>query len=118
MKAISDGAEELFSILKKGGIRVHLDDREKKNPGEKFAEWELKGIPIRLEFGPKDLLNKEVRCCKRNDGVKSQLKQATLVDEITAILKAMHQEMYDKALQARKDKVKEIDNWKDFMVAL
>jgi len=53
--------------LKKAGIRVHIDDREKKTPGEKFNEWELKGVPVRLEIGPKDCQNKEVRAVKRND---------------------------------------------------
>ena len=58
-------------MLKQAGLRCHLDDRYKKNPGEKYAEWEMKGVPIRLEYGPKDCAKKEVRCCKRNDGKKS-----------------------------------------------
>lgn len=110
-----DGAEKLFKILKAGGVRVHLDDRQNKTPGNKFNEWELKGIPIRLEFGPKDLTNNEVRCVKRNDGKKSQLKQASLLEEIENLLTSIHTEMYQKALQSREDHMKEVDNWKDFM---
>ena len=56
--------------LKKSGIRVHLDDRDNYTPGWKFNNWELKGIPIRLELGPRDLKNNEVRVIKRNTGVK------------------------------------------------
>lgn len=70
IKAIIAGADEVFKVLKQAGIRVHLDDRDKKNPGEKYNEWELKGVPLRLEFGPKDLANKAVMCCKRHDNEK------------------------------------------------
>lgn len=118
VKGICDAAEEIYKTLKQGGIRVHFDDRFKKNPGEKFNEWELKGIPLRLEFGPKDFQNKEVKCVKRNDGVKSQLKQATLLDDINALLTSIHSEMYNKALKSRQEKMINVDNWKDFMDAL
>lgn len=51
-----------------------MDDRENYNPGFKYNHWELRGVPIRLELGAMDFQNQEVRCCKRNDGVKSQIK--------------------------------------------
>jgi prolyl-tRNA synthetase len=49
-------AEEIYKIIKKGGIRVQLDDKTNNNPGWKFNYWELKGVPIRLEIGPKDII--------------------------------------------------------------
>lgn len=105
--------------MKKGGIRVELDDRENYNPGWKYNHWEQKGVPIRIEIGEKDAKNKEVRCCKRHDGVKMQLPQGeTLLEEITKLLDVIHTEMYNKALKAREDHVKKVDNWKDFMEAL
>ena len=56
--------------MKKDGIRAELDDRENYNPGFKFAHWELRGVPIRLELGTNDFKKNEVRVCKRNNGEK------------------------------------------------
>ena len=64
-------ANEIFSDLKKANIRVHLDDRDNYTPGWKYSHWELKGVPVRLEVGPTDFKNKEVRAVKRNDNLKS-----------------------------------------------
>ena len=85
-KSICQKAEELYQMLKEGGIRVEIDDRLNHKPGFKFNHWELRGVPIRLELGPKDLENQEVRCCKRNDGMKMQLKQDTLIQDVERIL--------------------------------
>ena len=60
-------ANEIFSELKKANIRVHLDDRDNYTPGWKFNDWELKGVPIRIELGPRDIEKNEVKICKRND---------------------------------------------------
>lgn len=111
-------AEEAGSTLKKAGVRVHVDDRENYNPGWKFNNWELKGVPIRLEIGQNEAASREVRCCKRNDGAKSQIKMADLTTAILETFEVVHKEMYQKALTAREEHVKEIDNWKDFMDAL
>lgn len=64
--------------MKKAGIRVYVDDDDHYNPGWKYNHWELKGVPIRLEIGPKDVQNKEVRAVIRHDGNKLQLKQENL----------------------------------------
>lgn len=72
--AIKGAAEEAYSALKKAGVRVELDDRENYNPGFKYNHWELRGVPIRLELGAKDFEAKELRCCKRHDGIKTQVK--------------------------------------------
>ena len=88
------------------------------NAGWKFNHWEQRGVPIRLEVGIKDIEKNEVRCCKRNDGKKQQLSQEGIVNSVQKILEDIHQEMYDKALQARLSHVKNIDNWADFMEAL
>lgn len=64
----------MYASLKKAGVRVELDDRENYNPGFKYNHWELRGVPIRLELGKKDFEKSEVRCCKRHDGIKSQIK--------------------------------------------
>jgi len=111
-------ADELFATLKKAGIRVELDDRENKNPGDKYSHWEQRGVPIRLELGQKDLEKNEVRCVKRNNGQKSQISQDGIAECITKLLEGIHTEMYDKAFKARQDKTSNVDNWEDFMKAL
>jgi len=78
----------------------------------------MKGVPIRIEIGHKDIEKNEVRCVKRNDGTKQQLTQEGLADKIKELLSSIHTEMYNKALKSRTEHIKEIDNWKDFMEAL
>ena len=85
-EAICSKAEELYQMLKEAGIRVELDARLNYNPGFKFNHWELRGVPIRLELGVKDMEKQEVRCCKRNDGAKMQIKQNTVISEVERIL--------------------------------
>jgi prolyl-tRNA synthetase len=108
----------VFSELKQKKIRVVFDDREHQKSGWKFNFWEQRGVPIRIEIGKKDLDGGEVRCCKRNDGGKSQIRLADISTKIPEILEGMHHEMYNAALQARLNHVKEVDNWKDFMEAI
>merc|ERR1719427_2543642 len=59
-------AKEIENTLKKAGVRVFLDDRTCKNPGWKFSEWELKGVPLRLELGPKDMKAQTVLLARRD----------------------------------------------------
>lgn len=68
--AITAKLEEVYSSLKKAGIRVYLDDRENYNPGWKFNHWEVKGVPIRIELGKKDFEAQEVRTVRRDTGEK------------------------------------------------
>jgi len=62
---------ELANKLKSAGVRVKVDDRDVYSPGWKYNHWELKGVPIRLELGPKDAKNGEAKLVKRNDGAKA-----------------------------------------------
>lgn len=75
---VNKAATELFNSLKKTELRVQIDLRDNYNPGWKYNHWELKGVPIRLELGPKDIENQEVRAVFRYNGEKRQIKWATL----------------------------------------
>jgi prolyl-tRNA synthetase len=101
MEALSKNAQEVYDKLKKAGVKVVLDDRENYNPGFKFNHWEVKGTPIRLELGKKDFEKQEMRCCKRHNGEKFQLKTDTLDQRIPEMLEEIHHEMFNKALKAR-----------------
>mgnify|MGYP002631382009 CR=1 FL=1 len=109
---------DMFYELKKAGVRVEFDDREIHKSGWKFNHWEQRGVPIRLEVGRKDLEANEVRCAKRHDGVKMQLKREGIAEYCKDLLETIHKEMYEKALSSRLDHTKDVDNWKDFMEAL
>jgi hypothetical protein len=66
-------AREIRDTLLNKDVRVYFDERDNYTPGWKFNNWELKGVPIRLELGPKDIEKNEVRLCKRNDNKKMQV---------------------------------------------
>jgi len=117
-KAIIAKCNEVWKDLKAAGIRVVFDDRDIYKSGWKFNHWEQRGVPVRIEIGKKDLDKGEVRCAKRHDSVKMQLKTEDLGTQVNELLEKIHHEMYEKALQARLSHVKEVDNWTDFMVAL
>jgi len=108
----------MFKELKGQGIRVDIDDRDNQKAAWKYNHWEQRGVPIRLELGNQDLEKNEFRCVKRNDGKKIQLGWDGISNTLKQMLEDIHEEMYNKALQARLDHVKKVDNWKDFMAAL
>ncbi len=91
-------AKKVYQELKDAGIKVILDDSD-KTAGWKFSEYEMKGVPIRLEIGPRDIEKGNVTLVKRNDGVKATASRDGLVDTINATLKQIHEEMYNKALK-------------------
>jgi prolyl-tRNA synthetase len=74
-----------------------LDEREDYSPGRKFSEWELKGIPLRIEIGPKDLKNKQATVVKRNDSKKLSIKLTSLKKEIPKLLEQIQEEIYKNA---------------------
>jgi len=74
-----------------------LDDRTDYSPGWKFSDWEMKGIPLRIELGPRDLEKKQAVVVKRNDGKKIEIKLSNLKKEIPKLLELIHKELYNKA---------------------
>ncbi|NIO22772.1 MAG: proline--tRNA ligase [Candidatus Aenigmarchaeota archaeon] len=93
-------------VLKEGGkvrrklegkFEVHLDDRDSYSPGWKFNEWELKGVPVRLEIGPKDIRKKQVVLVRRDNGVKKPVKEKGLVKELEKTLEAVQENLFSKA---------------------
>lgn len=80
------------------GVRVHLDDRDDKSPGFKFNEWEVKGVPLRIEIGPKDLEKKQVTMVRRDTGEKwPVLTTQCHVEHVRSLLDAIQQGLYDQA---------------------
>ncbi|MBP5694468.1 MAG: proline--tRNA ligase [Bacilli bacterium] len=91
-------ARELEKNLDSAGFRVKLDDSD-KSPGWKFSEYEMKGVPIRIEVGPKDLVNNTCMIAKRNDGSKERYSLDNICDTVSKLFKQIHQEMYNAAFE-------------------
>ena len=78
-----------------------VDDRDNHNPGFKFNEWEIKGTPVRIELGKKDMEKEEARVCIRFNGKKYQEAWAGLDDKMAELMEQIHNDMYKKAESAR-----------------
>lgn len=110
--------DELYAELKKAGVRVKVDDRADQSPGWKFNEYEMRGVPIRVELGPRDMENGQVVLVSRVSGEKKTVQQIDFVQEVQNLLAEIHQQMYDKAKQFRDDHyiaVDSIDEFKTFL---
>ncbi|CAM2891180.1 proline--tRNA ligase [Paenibacillus sediminis] len=102
-------SDQLFTELKKAGIRVGIDDRADVRPGWKFNEYEMRGIPIRLEIGPRDMENGVCVLVSRISGEKKTVELSNLVAEVKALLEQIHQEMFERAKQFREDHFYSVD---------
>ena len=91
-------AEEIYKLLKEKGYRVKLDDRDIR-PGRKFNDWELKGIPLRIELGPRDIENKKITLYRRDTGEKFQIDEDDLIDEINNIINSISATIKEKAIE-------------------
>ncbi len=107
---IMNKCHELKERLEKMNLRVKLDDTD-RTPGWKFAEYEMKGVPVRIELGPRDLENNVVTICKRNDHEKIQISIDKLEDEIPQLLATIHEEMYQKALKQLLNSITEVHTY-------
>lgn len=104
--------------LKKAGIRADSDIRDNYTPGWKFNHWELKGTPVRLEIGPKDVSNNEAKCVWRFNGSKSQISLNGISETVQKMLVDIHCEMFRKAKELRDSCIQEISTWEEFVPSL
>jgi prolyl-tRNA synthetase len=94
-------ARKIFTELKGAGLRVHLDDRDAYTPGWKYADWEMRGVPVRIEIGPKDIEKQQVVLVSRIDRKKSFVPWSGLADELKRLLEKIQGDLYAKALAFR-----------------
>ncbi len=99
---VMDAAAALRDRLKDAGIRVKLDDSD-NSPGWKFAEYEMKGVPLRVEIGPKDMEKEQCVAARRDTGEKAFVPLAELDETVKRLLDAIHDNMYAMALKNRED---------------
>ena len=96
------------------GIRVFIDDRESQTPGWKFNEWELRGVPLRLEIGPKDIEKSQVVLARRDTREKSAASMEGLVAHVEGLLAAIQRALYDRALKFREEHTSSTDSYDEF----
>jgi prolyl-tRNA synthetase len=109
-KAVLDYAEAIYNELKKK-YSVIFDDREQFKPGYKFADWELQGIPVRLEIGPKDVEKNNVVLVRRDNMEKQFISREGVLEAVSTQLEQMQKDMFDKALKFRNENTFEVDSY-------
>jgi len=110
-------AREIGDKLKEAGIRVKVDDSD-KSAGWKFSEYEMKGVPLRIEIGPRDIEAGQCVIAKRNDGVKIVCKLDELVEKVQELFTTIHEEMYQKAYKFVLENTREVHSVEELKAAL
>ncbi|MFB6246924.1 MAG: proline--tRNA ligase [Candidatus Pacearchaeota archaeon] len=113
---VLEKAEEIKNKL--SSYRPILDDREEYSPGWKYSDYELEGIPLRLELGPKDLEKDSVMVVKRNNSEKIQVKIDELEEKIPEVLENMHKELLESAKEILESNIVEVSDWEEFKQAI
>ncbi|KAL7946137.1 hypothetical protein V8C42DRAFT_322585 [Trichoderma barbatum] len=104
--------------LKKAGVRAESDWREGYTPAWKFNDWELKGVPLRIEFGPKDAAKEVVSWARRDTGEKGTIPIAEVATKVPELLETIQQDMYAKAEKSFREHRLQITKWEDVLPAL
>ena len=114
-EAANPYCNEILNSLTKLGVRVKYDDRDSYNPGWKYNHWEQKGVPVRVEVGPRDIEQQSVRMVIRHSGEKIDVPFATIGESIAEKLVEIQLAMFTKAKAARDAHVVQVTEWKDFV---
>ncbi len=104
----------VYEELKAAGIRIEMDDREEYSPGWKFNEWEMKGVPLRIEIGPRDLESGQAVLARRDNGEKVTVSLAELKDSVSSLLVEIQSNMFAKALAFREENTRRTDDYEEF----
>ena len=125
---IYKGEEQLAQITKRvntiktelenRGIRVKFDDRDTHKPGWKFAEYEFKGVPVRIAMGPRDLESGTVEVARRDTLEKMTLNQVDMAGQIEGLLEKIQDNLFQKALKYREDNTTEVNDYEEFKTIL
>jgi prolyl-tRNA synthetase len=116
--AILAKAKEILEKLAEKGITVVLDDREEYTPGWKFNEWELKGVPVRIEIGPRDLKQNQITMARRDTYQKTTAKMDEVVEATEKLLEEIQSNLYAKAKTALEERTATAHNYDEFKKTL
>jgi prolyl-tRNA synthetase len=112
---ISERAGIIKADLEKSGISVKYDDRDNNKPGWKFADYELKGVPVRIAIGPRDFENSTIEIARRDTLEKETIPMAGVTDHIKGLLEDIQANIYRKALKFRSENTFYVNNWSEFL---
>ncbi len=112
---LNEKAGEIKKSLEALGIRVKYDNRDTHKPGWKFAEYEFKGVPVRIAIGPRDLENGTVEVARRDTKEKASYQQIDLAHKIDHLLGQIQSNLYQKALSFREQNTTNVDTWEEFV---
>jgi prolyl-tRNA synthetase len=113
-EAIAAKAKEIAETLKAKGVSVVLDDREEYTPGWKFNQWELKGVPIRIEIGPRDLKQQQVVMVRRDTCQKTPVKEQDIPATVEKLLQEIQDNMFAKAKAILQEKTSAVQTYDEF----
>lgn len=116
-ESLEAAAHRIEAILHTETCGVHVDTRDIRH-GEKYFEWEKKGVPIRIELGPRDIESASVVVVRRDTGEKQSVLQSDLPQAIEQLLSDIQKNLYDRALQFRDENIVSVDTWDKFVEAL
>ena len=114
LNMISDKVQPILNELKSKGISVKFDSRDTHKPGWKFAEYELKGVPLRIAIGPRDIENGTVELARRDTLTKEIIKQDDLITVVEKLLVEIQESLFNKAISYRNDHITEVNNFDEF----
>jgi len=118
LNEISSVAETLKSELIKNNVSVKFDARDTIRPGQKFAQHEIQGVPIRIAIGPKDLQNKTVEIARRDNLTKDYVKLDIATDHVIHLLDEIQSNLYQRALKFRDENITKVDSFDEFKEVL
>ena len=110
--------EAIAAGLKARGVSVKVDDRDNVRSGFKFAEYELKGVPVRLAMGPRDMEQATIELVRRDTLEKETVPQEGLADRIEGLMTEIQENIYRKALAYRESMITKVDTWEEFQRVL
>jgi prolyl-tRNA synthetase len=118
MAEIVGALKGIADELKAAGLRVKVDDDDSKRSGWKFAEHELKGVPVRLAMGPRDLAGGTIEVARRDTQTKSVVEAAGITAHVKSLLDEIQQSLFDRAAQRTQETTTRVETWDEFNAAL
>jgi prolyl-tRNA synthetase len=113
MQKVLEKSRSISDMLKSKEIRVVIDERDER-PGVKFFGWEKKGVPVRMEIGPKDLEKQSVVVVRRDDSTKELVSNENITEKVMRLLGVVQSDMFSKANKFMEDNTRPVDSWEDF----
>jgi len=117
-KSVLDKARETLGRLKENEISAVLDDRAEYTPGWKFNNWELRGVPVRVEIGPRDIERKQVTVARRDTLERTEIKEEELISAISSLLNDIQNNLLNQARKSLEENITNVETYREFKKTL